>query len=617
MPEAKKEQKIITVYKIMPFDTFVKCLEQKGLKASLPYSSANPMENLPWCEDETDLARQIQKAKDHNCVLMSFTENVASPTLWGLYGDGGAGVCLEFCFPAVKDATPDEWCGQEVATFEDSGCSNHGIYTLNKMEYGKDFMRKKCDVIDESTRKSLMLYKSKEWKFEKEYRFVVPMSWASSCRDGVLYFAEPLRYLNSVYLGPLSPHSPSYLSSLIGLKLFNDDEKYSLVDGRTSVPVERAYFDETRFIIHLSKEHEDKICLPPEKDAGELNKNEGGVEQFTLLYMYASEKALKSILDTWSLKASLTHDVNDPMECMPQKYHVSEPVARSSHEGKAAYLCFSKTMSSPSMWGNYADEGKGACLAFLFPLVKAGKKGMGLNHRYCKNNAGVKRLYWRDVKYLNVRACKNKRHDITLRKSKDWSYEQEVRCFCEPMDADIADDGMLLYHLPMRFLAGVILGPRSQYATQYMQKKLAQGLEMHKQDIGNWPVENNIIPWLLCTNACYHHTKYAFYAHPWFDNSSADRFYIARKIAESLKLLKFPLQFPWHEKRECTMIKKQKKNWGVWADLLNELSDDEAKELASLSDETDFAERIVSRLDSRNACAVAESETTCADCVSE
>lgn len=608
----KREQDYIKVYKMMSYDAFVKCLQEKGLKSSLPYSSANPMENLPRCENEPDLASRIQKAKDYDSVLMSFTANHKSPTLWGLYGDAGAGVCLEFWFPKVVDENSIRWEGQEVARIQREGKRHTDYLKLSKMYYSEDELRKEWKD-KKTSMKELMLYKSKEWSFEKEYRMVVPMNWASSCRDGILYFREPFRYLKTVYLGPLSPHSPSYLSSIIRLHLFAKNDVFKLNNNVRKIPVKRAQFDEMRFRIHLSKRHERDTKMEERSQLQTedfvpfpMRKN----EKMTLLYMYASEAALKKILDTWSLKASVTHAVNDPMECLPQKYDVSDPYARSTPEGKAVYLCFSKTMSSPSMWGNYADEGKGACLAFLFPLVDAGVKGMKLDPKISMSKKGQKELFWRDVVYNDVRVRKTSKQEIVRRKARDWSYEQEVRCFCEPMDADMANDGMLLYQLPMQFLAGVILGPRSQYATQYMQKKLALGLELHKHEVGNWVVDNNIMPWLLCSNACYHLTKYAFYAHPWFDNSSANRFFIAQKIAKSLNLLRFPLQFPWHEKQEIPIIKKQNINWGVCADLLNEISDDEAKELASLSDEKDFAERIVSRLDSMKTSEAAQNEAT-------
>lgn len=616
---AKKEKKSnFTVFKLMPFEVFVKCLKEKGLKASLPYNSTNPMENIPQCENDGDLAKQIQKAKDHECALMSFTTNVESPTMWGLYGDGGKGVCLEFQFPQVE--VPNEkWEGQKVAEFKSGKEDGEKLYELHKMNYSNDGSRMLWKEGKSGTR-DLMLYKANTWDFEEEFRIVVPMRWASTCCDGMLFFREPLKYLKAVYLGPRAIHSIHYLSTLIQLNLFNDNEKFQLlfVKNAEEFKSDRSFYDENEFTIHVPSDNLPKIHCKRKKNPS-VSLHDGNL---TLLYMYASEEALKSILDTWSLKASLTYDVNDPMECMPQGHPASDPVARSTREGKAVYLCFSRTMSSPLMWGNYAAEGKGACLAFLFPLVKDKKKGMILDPARSGTCTEWKNYHWRDVKYVEKRSIKpsstqSNSSDITYRKATDWSYEQEVRCFCNQMNADLAKDGMLLYQLPMQFLAGVILGPRSRYAVSYVQKKLAQGLALHMKEIGNWPVANDIIPWLLCSNACYHLSKYAFHACPWFDGVLESRFKTALKVTEALGLMSFSNKKFKGNAQSKKLLRSKGKNWGQWADLLNDLSDDEAKELASLSDEKDFAERIVSRLDSMKNSEAAQNEATDVGCGGE
>lgn len=189
---------------MMPFERFEKCLKERGLKASLPYSSANPMENLPQCKNDADIATKILNAKNHDSVLISFTAKAESPTLWGLYGGAGAGVCLEFQFPAVPDDEESEWKGQKVAEITEKKGTSLCKYALHKMSYSPDSSRMEATG-GAGQMRNLMLYKANEWSFEQEYRFIVPMKWASSCRDGDLYYREPLRYLTAVYLGPHSP----------------------------------------------------------------------------------------------------------------------------------------------------------------------------------------------------------------------------------------------------------------------------------------------------------------------------------------------------------------------------------------------------------------------------
>lgn len=294
------------------------------------------------------------------------------------------------------------------------------------------------------------------------------------------------------------------------------------------MPVTRACFDKTRFVIHLSPKLRSQAsktvaAAPASPAAGKPAPAPGAAatgepkEKLTLLYMYASESALETISETGSLKASLS----------------------------------------------------------------------------C---AGWEQFRWQDVVYDNLRAKKID-DDLTYRKAKDWSYEHEVRCFCEPLEADSAINGMLLYQLPMQFLAGVILGPRSHYATPYMQKKLEQCLKKHERTTGNRPVANGIIPWLLCSRACFHDTEYAFFAHPWFDHFSANRFQVALKIASGLSLLKFPNQKFWSKVHNRAKLTAREKNWGYWADVLSrELGDSDAKVLAEEQNDERFAAHLMSLL---------------------
>jgi len=53
-------------------------------------------------------------------------------------------------------------------------------------------------------------------------------------------------------------------------------------------------------------------------------------------------------------------------------------LAVSSHKTDTAFFCFSPLDGeAPSLWGDYAEEGIGACLAFLFITSRLGRSVRG------------------------------------------------------------------------------------------------------------------------------------------------------------------------------------------------------------------------------------------------
>lgn len=92
-----------------------------------------------------------------------------------------------------------------------------------------------------------------------------------------------------------------------------------------------------------------KITYPDERDSRKL-----------VLYKYVSRVGLTSFLANRDLKLSFPKEANDPFELTDAN---SEPDMLADFE-KVGFLSLSTDNNSPSMWGNYAEKYRGACLKF-------------------------------------------------------------------------------------------------------------------------------------------------------------------------------------------------------------------------------------------------------------
>lgn len=319
--------------------------------------------------------------------------------------------------------------------------------------------------------------------------------------------------------------------------------------------------------------------------------------QLKALYLFVNEEGLEIILTKQMLKASVTASVNDPMENLPaftQSVHPAK--AFSVQQGGKPYFCFSESMSNPQMWGQYAQEGRGACLVFLFPLKRT-------PNRYSKrSNAPLawtwdlsdtergklpedeEMNYWQALDYRKNRVSIKGKHDRTeciFCKGADWSYEKEVRCCCNQLKADEASNNNLLYQWPLQFLAGVILGPRSKYTIAYLQKKLTPPSKGSPDNhiLGKWLRDREIIKWVLASETHFHWSKYEYYSAPWFNAMEGYEAYPAIAIAKKLGILRIDEE----DLNIASRSPEKSYSWPEWALKLQEA----AKTLVPPPDERD------------------------------
>lgn len=144
-------------------------------------------------------------------------------------------------------------------------------------------------------------------------------------------------------------------------------------------------------------------------------------------------------------------------------------------------LCCSTRISSSAMWGHYASNSTGVCLAFDFPVC-------GLHLQDGVVMGKIKRddeIQFHKVKYTDERmiipaeecikddgAIYRLLNSAMSYKSRDWSYEQECRLvfFVERGRGNVVASGGMYYAKGLRkFLSGIIMGPRSDLSDMYLR----------------------------------------------------------------------------------------------------------------------------------------------------
>lgn len=212
-------------------------------------------------------------------------------------------------------------------------------------------------------------------------------------------------------------------------------------------------------------------------------------------YYYTKAEHLEYILRTGNLKVTQLGHSNDPFEYKPVLKDEEEESKWDLWMPTMApcTVCLSARMSSPVMWGHYAEHGSGICLVFDLPLrtIRDDFKQQFANDDnykvyWCLSREG-KSFSLHEVVYTDDRLRLNKVRDYlqsqTQRvnnffkffatKSTDWSYEKEFRVMvCE--NALHAEKGLLFTNILKEYLTGIILGHQCTYSYTYVKTLLKE-----------------------------------------------------------------------------------------------------------------------------------------------
>ncbi|MDO5464824.1 MAG: DUF2971 domain-containing protein [Akkermansia sp.] len=210
------------------------------------------------------------------------------------------------------------------------------------------------------------------------------------------------------------------------------------------------------------------------------------------LYHYIKAEHLESFLDTGMLKLTDITRTNDPIEFMPtymgpspaDYYLLMNILNQFRSKSPFLILSLSRLMSSPSIWGTYADSHKGVCLVFDFEVYDVENNG------FCKFSDKINLLKinyspWRlmlesqqfgidrdengGLNYTRPDYCKL--YSSLACKGLDWQYEQEYRLDFSALTAEdglIVKDNMFFYKGLFPYLKGIMLGVACNMSTRYV-----------------------------------------------------------------------------------------------------------------------------------------------------
>lgn len=559
--ETDLPQKHIYLYKYLTVAELTDVMKEGGLRAKIPQDSETLMEFMPAAD--SFLSEKMNSAEYRRLAIVDFSESAESPTMWGVQADRGKGVCLVFAFPLLQ---PNVGPNKELEYFSlkgPLGASLRKYEIIYRVKYDKKRYQMKAQLkrFDEEMCQNLLARNTSELQHKREWRFIgeiatmdeVKVSSKAGEATQVIW-KYPMRYLEGIILGPKCSLSEYAVSKQLresldaSVEWSNAWEQEHPEYGKGVNEVEKeerlrtvkSQYDKEYFrIVHTPDKCWKKAeTIAPIETHNNLiqDTKKKGDSGWTLLYMYFTIEGFEGLLSTWSLKSCFSHTVNDPMEnMMNSEDEMRRGQFQDSKNSPLPYFCFSRRMSSPVMWGNYADKGKGICLVFAFPL----RLGEWDSVKYFsikedsfsreKIAGALDSALFFPVNYTDKIATFNSKSQrdiinsftkVICTKSTDWSYEDEIRCLSDYEHASSAKGEMLFYSWPMRYLAGAIVGPHCDMPPSFIQRKLEFA---YKQHIANSP---NVLPHFISeigldpfivTKARFHDNHYSIESAPWCD----------------------------------------------------------------------------------------------------
>ncbi len=206
-----------------------------------------------------------------------------------------------------------------------------------------------------------------------------------------------------------------------------------------------------------------------------------------VFYKFLSVENAFRVMEQHEIKVSLIRELNDIYDCEPVLGPAAgEPgyLSPSATENLSAsiadnygLLCFSKTYSSPLLWGHYAEQANGFALGFD-PTQLVLPVKMDVDYR--ESRSVVK---WPVDEQPDDQAFRRLMKEHFGVKAREWKYEEEVRFVVNLADC-MPRTRMYFIRFALRALREVIIGPRSTIRPAYLRHFLAShykgmGISLH------------------------------------------------------------------------------------------------------------------------------------------
>ncbi len=191
-----------------------------------------------------------------------------------------------------------------------------------------------------------------------------------------------------------------------------------------------------------------------------------------LYYFTPTKYGLKAVKHL-RLKTAELDKVNDPYELLPfqPKNNISDEAfqrIKNNLSKTIKIVCLSKTYHNPSLWGHYADKGKGICLGF--DIKKDNSEILLEKIKYTKDKLTTSfGDSWVDGE-LSIDDINNHNFykDMRRHKSHHWKHEKEWRTWTVAKDLELDPiTGFYFLHFGLHFesplrLRKILIGPRSE-----------------------------------------------------------------------------------------------------------------------------------------------------------
>lgn len=175
------------------------------------------------------------------------------------------------------------------------------------------------------------------------------------------------------------------------------------------------------------------------------------------LYYYTKlQYGLAAIRDE-RIKISSFETLNDPFDFVGiatsnEEDRKAVQIHKDDIKSRAGLLCMSETWKEPLMWGHYADNHRGVCLAFEVNPNKF-RQVLYVDERPKLEDFNTKKV--KDLKGEEIDL-------ISTMKFKQWSYEREWRSFVRLLNLDYVDGNHYKLFDKHLVLKGMLFGSRCE-----------------------------------------------------------------------------------------------------------------------------------------------------------
>lgn len=207
----------IKLYKYMDWEGFQKSLDGGDLKLTTFDQANDPFESMP--SEYNELPSFFL-----NYGFISMTPQLQNAAMWGHYGNGHKGICLQFTFDvrsfrmkyANGETSLEGYAQRKLNGKMEADSQKDYIIRVNYNErnerfskYIIDFFNLKKNSGDIGAPTAAMTRKDVSWKFEDEFRIIMPLTESSrKSDDPLMYFTDYInRNVTGIILGARCEHS--------------------------------------------------------------------------------------------------------------------------------------------------------------------------------------------------------------------------------------------------------------------------------------------------------------------------------------------------------------------------------------------------------------------------